>query len=253
MGGGIASHMHATDLNDAELLQLLAICAHDVYTFSGEYLADKLTLEYNEIEDGANENEIQFGVYTIKSTSTDKAGQKIMAFRGRNTLKTTRQLRDFASGGQYIRSVLEIACSMTQKHGVQWVCGHSLGGAFAECVCSKHGIGGAAFNTWGPYSSSQPYSLLLGNAFTGVPFEVHLTSADPMMQYWNDRHISAPKWHHHMGEGISEDSAAKMSRIRSQINQESPPEDLDNALNSEDGKELYKIHSMDEMVKQFVQ
>ena len=78
-------------------------------------------------------------------------------------------------GGQaLIRQAIDHCVAAARKSGADFVCGHSLGGFLAECVCARTGIPGAAFNSPGPYTMG-PTDCTGGAAFHGVPFEVHLT------------------------------------------------------------------------------
>ena len=90
--------------------------------------------------------------------------------------------------------------------------GHSLGACLAECVCSRTRIRGAAFNAPGPWAHSGN-SLIYGDAYRDIPFEIHLERSDPISHFGqrggpDSSHIGKPKWHNHNG-GHSMDSMRK--------------------------------------------
>lgn len=69
MGGAASIRVYSGDLKDIEIIQLLAICAQDVYQFDGTRLDNKLQLEKSLLENNSTTEEeninIQYGVYKI--------------------------------------------------------------------------------------------------------------------------------------------------------------------------------------------
>ena len=88
-----------------------------------------------------------------------------------------------------------------------YICGHSLGGLIAECVCSETGIPGASFNAPGPWSAVTSNNLLTGNKYNVVKFEVHLTRNDPVSLFGGIlgvavSHVGHPIWR--LGVGVDD-------------------------------------------------
>ena len=137
----------------------------------------------------------------IEGAHTD---ERIMAFRGTDSELNYVQGLSLILEGPLIRTTIKDAASKAEEHGVNWICGHSLGGVIAECACARTGIGGAAFNSPGPWSPNPLENLVPGDNYRGRPFEIHLTSNDVFSNAGKGRgpdssHIGKPKWHYHGG------------------------------------------------------
>ena len=142
-------------------------------------------------------------MYTIKGGDYD--GNKICAFRGTDSFMGGVQDIDVVIGGStgIIREVIGWAVQHTRNNDADFICGHSLGGLIAECVCAHTGIRGAAFNAPGPWAASGN-NLVDGNNYNHVPFEIHNTEGDVVSLFGsaggpNSSHIGKLKWHKHGG------------------------------------------------------
>ena len=142
---------------------------------------------------------IQFGIYRI--IQGPHTGERVMAFRGSQTALTFLQDLTIALHSPLIRATIKNAAAAARDSGVDWVCGHSLGGFIAECVCARTGIGGASFQAPGPWAPIRRYSYVRGNKYANRPFEVHLTRSDPVSKLGivtpRFSHIGEPDWHSH--------------------------------------------------------
>lgn len=172
----------------------------------------------------------------------------LFSFRGRDSFRGTKQLIDFGSGGQYIRHCIQEAVDITKSLSPNWVCGHTIGGVFAECVSSALGISGAAFNTLGPWSPYINYNILPDLKHQEAKFIVFNTIADPICHMWGDRHIvESVTWTKHMGEEISEESNRIFEEMKQKLNSSSPPEYVHEVMNSPDGKKLEYLSNIESM------
>ena len=108
---------------------------------------------------------LQFGVYKI--LSGPHTSKHILAFRGTGSAMSALQdvgIFSPQSGlGQMFRKIVISAVAKTRELKPDYICGHSLGGLLAECVCSETGIAGAAFNAPGPWSPDARNNLTFGN------------------------------------------------------------------------------------------
>ena len=199
------------NLDDKELSLLLARAAWDCYTFSGDGFNGRLkcldkVLQNSEVENTCNI--LQCGLYEISEGK--HKGKKILAFRGTEIndehARNVTILQDlsliFPGGalGDVIKITIKSAVNMAQRRKPDFICGHSLGGLIAECVCGETGIPGASFNAPGPWGVIPANNLLTGNKYDGVKFEVHLTEQDPVSQFGsfmgpNHSHVGTPIWH----------------------------------------------------------
>lgn len=202
--GAAAGLSYTKDLPDRDILKVLAFCASAVYNL--EVKPGLVELAHSQKESITSATVLQYGIYRI--TSKEHHGEKVLALRGTYSLKSAVQDVPIALGGFLAQEVflnsVRWASKAARDHGVQWVCGHSLGGALAEAVCADIGVGGGAFNApavWAPGSNS----LIKGSSYKDKPFEVHLTESDPVCSFSvsgtppNSAHIGTPKWHHHGG------------------------------------------------------
>ena len=143
-------------------------------------------------------------------------GKKVLAYRGTDVSNevsaVSTLLQDLSLGlpncsylEQPIRSAISCAVLNAQKHRPDYICGHSLGGLLAECVCSETGISGASFNAPGPWAATPENNLIEGKQYDGVRFEVHLTRHDPVSLFGSYlgpecSHVGHPVWHSGVGE-----------------------------------------------------
>ena len=200
----------SVNLDDKDLSWLLARAAWDCYTFSGKGFNGRLKLLDSIAQNSKGDNKyniLQCGLYEIVNGRHE--GKKILAYRGTDT-------SDFLSAnvtiaqdlslafpqllGGPIRMTIAVAVSIAQNKDPDFICGHSLGGLIAECVCGETGIPGASFNAPGPWGVIPANNLLTGNKYDGVKFEVHLTEQDPVSQVGsymgpNHSHVGTPIWH----------------------------------------------------------
>ena len=201
---GAATGMSYTcNLNGSEIVRLLAAAAEDVYTFDGAHTNGRLSLGNRQHEFFGSGNGLQFGIYTINGGSYN--GNKICAFRGTDSFMGGVQDIDVVIGGSagIIRSIISYACEHARANGADFICGHSLGGLIAECVCAHTGLRGAAFNAPGPWAQSGN-SLVDGNSYNNVQFEIHNTKGDVVSLFGSaggpdSSHIGKPNWHSHGG------------------------------------------------------
>ena len=180
-------------LDDKELTSLLGLAAYDSYSLSGKY-GTKGRLELRESQPQNSElknicNDLQCGLYEI--THGKHQGKTILAYRGTDLSDAVSAgvtlIQDislaFPGGlvGEPIRSAIRVAVKIAEDWDPDFICGHSLGGLIAECVCSATGIPGASFNAPGPRGHLKDSNdLLIGDKYIGVEFEVHLTLLDPV-------------------------------------------------------------------------
>eukprot|EP01006_Ploeotia_vitrea_P004895 TRINITY_DN115718_c0_g1_i1.p1 TRINITY_DN115718_c0_g1~~TRINITY_DN115718_c0_g1_i1.p1 ORF type:complete len:236 (-),score=25.25 TRINITY_DN115718_c0_g1_i1:71-778(-) len=190
---------YTADLNDKELLQILAACAANAYTLSlrGPPANWLEMIDHQTQKLGEDENGIQFGLYKIKKGK--HAGKTVLAFRGSENILNYLQTASATLGGPIIRLTIKAALERTQERKPSFVTGHSLGGFLAECVCSHTGIPGAAFCAPGPWASN-PKTNCTGNKYNKVPFEIHQSAKDCFSMICcaggpNSSHIGTPKWH----------------------------------------------------------
>ena len=91
-------------------------------------------------------------------------GKNILAYRGtdlsdpgsaQETLlqDASLSLPSFTNLGRPIREAISCAVGDALEQKPDFICGHSLGGLIAECVCGETGIPGATFNAPGPRNS----------------------------------------------------------------------------------------------------
>ena len=201
--GGLLNLEFSMDLDDSHLLKLLAACAEHCYEPDSKDpdFESHLELVHSQEETGMNSN--AFAVYRVKTGHL--AGKRIMAFRGTSSAggafsDISFALRGAGAMGARIWAVISYAVDRTHEFGPDYVCGHSLGGFLAECVCSHTGIGGAAFN--GPASRAviPANNCANGSRFSSARFEVHQTKGDTVSNVCsfggpNASHIGKPKWH----------------------------------------------------------
>lgn len=155
---------------------------------------------------------------------------------------------DFGSGGPYIRQCIEEAIEIARPLCAQWVCGHTIGGVFAQCVSSALGTSGASFNTLGPFSPYINYNILPALNHQNAKFVVYNTKADPICHLWGDRHIVREViWTTHMGVQISEESQQIFEDMKTKLNPSSPPEYVEEVMSSLDGKKLEHLSNMNSM------
>ncbi|KAL5252391.1 hypothetical protein ACHWQZ_G015231 [Mnemiopsis leidyi] len=199
------------NLDDNLLTYLLALAAFDSYTLSGN-CRGSLTLMITQFQNlnGSNmQNKLQFGIYEISEGRY--SGKKILAYRGTDVTGLVTLLQDVSLAlpslsylGQPIREAISCAVEDALKQKPDFICGHSLGGVIAECVCSETGIPGASFNAPGPWSILPIHNLLTGDKYDGVKFEVHLTRNDPVSLFGGFlgpecTHVGRPIWHSGFG------------------------------------------------------
>jgi len=164
----------------------------EIYEGSELKVGDVLTLKQMQRQDKNASKNIQYGYYEINNKIAGLGGKRILAFRGTYSLldikedvaivfkgklpiTNKRNIADIASD-----QAIEVTKELASKHGVDFICGHSLGGGIAEVVCSELGIRGASFNAPGMYSPKKTASLLRAKEHNNVEFECHLTSWDPV-------------------------------------------------------------------------
>lgn len=207
--GTLTGMKYTKDLNDKEILKLLAVCAEDVYNMKNESgCLNGYGIELTDIfqfEKWGSGNCLQYGVYKI--TSGIHEGKTILAFRGTDSYMGGAQDVDVMISSPLIKTVISYASDYTRKFKVNWICGHSLGGLIAECVCSYTGVGGASFNAPGPWSSNAMNNLASGTCYADVPFECHLTKSDFVSYIGSaggpdSSHIGKPKWHNSDGHSM---------------------------------------------------
>lgn len=131
----------------------------------------------------------------------------IISFRGTATGRGLQQDISLGLAGGTARQAVRDGCDyfneMTSAypHLTLYVTGHSLGGFIAEAVASYCDVGGAGFNSPGPWASTEAMNM------TGRHrpcFEIHLTKADPVGALFfpkpeDSHHIGTPKWHEGWG------------------------------------------------------
>lgn len=191
------------NLNDLTLLKMLAICSEDIY--DQEDAPAEVTIP--EYRYKLKLNEIlkldivtkwkSGGVYEI--LDGEHKGERILAFKGTSCAFGLLQDYSIATNGIFIRQVIDLCTEYAVKYKVNWVCGHSLGGLIAECVCDRTGIGGASFNSPAPWSDDEKLNLAYMGKYDNVPFECHLTKSDPISYAGNtsskcNLHIGTPIW-----------------------------------------------------------
>ena len=218
----------SVNLDDQELVFLLALAAKNSYSLSGE-CRGRLELRNSQAQDseGNNmDNNIQFGVYEVLDGK--HKGKKILAYRGTDlsdkgsaqvTLlqDASLALPSLSNLGKPIKEAISSAVEDALEQKPDFICGHSLGGLITECVCSETGIPGASFNAPGPGGTIPANNLLTGDKYKGVKFEVHLTEHDPVSLFGGMMgvavsHVGKPIWH----VGVGADNAIanhKMSLI----------------------------------------
>lgn len=264
MGGAPSSRAFSEDLKDIEIIQLMVLCSEDIYKLDGNILNNKLKLEHFNLENNELNCNLQYGLYKILEGS--HTGETILrlfillfililmiililfSFRGRDSFRGTRQLIDFGSGGPYIRECIDEAVQVAKNLTPNWVCGHTIGGVFAECVSSALGISGAAFNTLGPWSPYMNYNILPDLKHQEAKFVIFNTEADPICHLWGDRHIvHSVIWTKHMGDEISPESNKIFEDMKQKLSSSSPPEYVDEVMNSPDGKKLEYLSNISSM------
>ena len=222
----------AKNLDDRELVWLLGLAAFDSYTLNGE-CRGKLKVTFRQLQnlkDANMLNDIQFGVYEVKKGR--HRGKKILAYRGtdvENEVSGVMTLLQDASLclpnvrylGQPIKEAISCAVKNAQLHRPDYICGHSLGGLLAECVCSETGLPGASFNAPGPWATTPENNLLSGTEYDGVQFEVHLTKNDPVSLYGGYlgpecSHVGHPVWH--PGVGLKKDDLIANHKMELMLN-----------------------------------
>jgi hypothetical protein len=78
MGGAASVRAYSQDLQDLEIIKLLAICSQDVYNFDGVHLGSKLQLLSSGLENENTTTNLQYGFYKILEGTY--AGQVILRF-----------------------------------------------------------------------------------------------------------------------------------------------------------------------------
>jgi hypothetical protein len=155
---------------------------------------------------------------------------------------------DFGSGGPLIRECIAEATAIASSSSPQWVCGHTIGGVYAECVSSALGLNGAGFNTLGPFSPYIDYNILPSLNHQQAKFVIYNTKADPICHLWGDRHIVREViWTPHMGTEISEESNRIFNEMKERLNPNSPIDLVEEVMNSPDGKKLEFLSNMNSM------
>ena len=182
----------AVNLDDKDLSWLLARAAWDCYEFTGEGFNGRLKLLDSIAQNSKGDNKyniLQCGLYEILDGRHE--GKKILAYRGTDrsdflsasvTIAQDLSLAFPELLGGPIRTTIAVAVSIAQDWDPDFICGHSLGGLIAQCVCGETGKPGASFNAPGPWGVIPTNNLLTGNKYDGVKFEVHLTEQDPVSQ-----------------------------------------------------------------------
>lgn len=230
------------DVRD-EILLYLAVAANDCYSFDKEAeifegskvrVGQLLTLLDRQVEKFGSGNEIQYGLYRINSEIKDLGGRTILAFRGTDILAGPNGLIQDAGIGlkgkvpinpftmmptnrNAIDKAVDEAIKVTKKlanefDGVHFICGHSLGGAITEVVCTATGLPGASFNCPGMFSPLESGDLLRGKEHENVAFECHLTKGDifSLVGSFEDAkqlkkgasHIGKPIWYDGMAHSM---------------------------------------------------
>ena len=209
----IADVLHSpssVSLDDKELVFLLALAANDSYSLSGK-CRGRLELLDSQPQNSKScnmDNNIQFGVYEILDGK--HKGKKILAYRGTDLSdKGSAQvtllqdaslvLPSLSHLGKPIKEAIRSAVEDALEQKPDFICGHSLGGLIAECVCGETGKPGASFNAPGPWGAVPANNLLTGNKYNGVKFEVHLTRNDPVSLFGGMlgvaiSHVGKPIW-----------------------------------------------------------
>jgi len=182
-----------------DVVELLARCALDVYSFSNEGFSGRLVREYKQ-EQKFGVNGIQFGVYKI--LSGERKGKRIMAFRGTNSgLDVVSDIGIGSWLGMAVtRELIKYVKERTSDQNPDYVTGHSLGGFYAEIASATYGKPGAAFNAPGPNKVIKSRSFMPENPKFKVGFGVHLTHKDAVSYVGNflgvaASHVSEPVWH----------------------------------------------------------
>ena len=212
------------NLDDKDLSLLLARAAWDCYTFSGDSFNGRLKCLDKVLQNSEEENKsniLQYGLYEISEGK--HKGKKVLAYRGTEIkdehARNVTLLQDlslaFPGGvlGDVIKFTIKTAVNIAQICKPDFICGHSLGGLIAECVCGETGIPGASFNAPGPWGAAPANNLLTGDKYNGVKFEVHLTINDPISSIGSvlgpeNSHVGRPIWHsgfNHMMDSIIQD------------------------------------------------
>lgn len=105
--------------------------------------------------------------------------------------------------GHDIGTAIDQGAEFVMNRKPTYICGHSLGGLLAECVCSLTGRPGAAFGPPGPYTPNMFQNLVTGVKHVGVPFKVVVNEFDMIARAmgrisgWEGSHIvkrSRIKW-----------------------------------------------------------
>eukprot|EP00929_Paragymnodinium_shiwhaense_P002935 TRINITY_DN103278_c0_g1_i1.p1 TRINITY_DN103278_c0_g1~~TRINITY_DN103278_c0_g1_i1.p1 ORF type:complete len:472 (-),score=43.87 TRINITY_DN103278_c0_g1_i1:130-1545(-) len=141
---------------------------------------------------------LQYGIYRIKDG--EHAGKKILSFRGTQTKTSIQQAVSLAVGSPAFWQVKARAVQIAKEHEVDYVTGHSLGGAIAELVTAQTKLPGAAFNAPGICGTARLFGSYCSSGYGGTPFEVYLTDTDPVSHSTSVNtevaHIARPKWVH---------------------------------------------------------
>ena len=109
-----------------------------------------------------------------------------------------------------------------REQNPDYVTGHSLGGFYAEIASATFGLPGASFNAPGPWKLIKSRGFIPAKPKYKVGFSVHLTRGDAVSYVGSflgvdASHVSKPVWY------------------------------------SLDTMDVMKLHSMDEMLKRFIQ
>lgn len=92
------------------------------------------------------------------------------------------------------------------------------------------------------------YNILPALNHQQAQFIVYNTKADPICHLWGDRHIVKEViWTCHMGDEISEESNRIFQGMKEKLNPNSPPEYVEEVMNSEEGKKLEHLSNMNSM------
>lgn len=205
-------------LDDKDLILLLALAARDSYNLSGN-CRGRLKLVQKEAQNAKDFNNmlkfLQWGLYEILDGK--HRGKKILAYRGTDlkdvVTSSVTILQDISLiipgglNGQPIRLAIKDAVGIAMNKDPDFICGHSLGGLIAECVCGETGKYGASFNAPGPWGAIPTNNLLTGDKYKEAKFEAHLTSDDLVSNFGSlagpeYSHVGIPIWHSEGGHGI---------------------------------------------------
>jgi len=164
----------AADLNDAELLVLLAQAAKAVYKFDIDGIDQpgiELTTPGAEI---SADTKTAWAMYTI--TRGRHEGKTILSFRGTHNIEGVRQYLNIIGNGPLIKAAAWEAERIARKYMPDFVTGHSLGGFLAEVTCSRTGVPGASFAAPGPVG--QISHGLTGDKYGGVKWKTVINRND---------------------------------------------------------------------------